>query len=61
MPYDKNNFIQRKRRTKNSSLILHVNLYLGIYSIHEDVFIYINITKNYKRKLIKDMKKTCES
>ncbi len=56
MPYDKKNFIKRKRRTKHWSIILNVNLYLGIYSRHENIFIYINITKNYKHEHIKDMK-----
>jgi hypothetical protein len=34
----------------------HVYCHHKIYSRHEDVFIYINITKNYQRKLIKDIK-----
>jgi hypothetical protein len=33
-----------------------VNLHLKYISRHEDVFIYINIIKSYKRELIKDTK-----
>jgi hypothetical protein len=33
-----------------------VNLNLKYISRHEDVFIYINIIKSYKRELIKDTK-----
>jgi hypothetical protein len=35
----------------------HVNCHHKIYSILEDVFIYINIIKNYQRKLIEDTKR----
>jgi hypothetical protein len=34
----------------------HVNWHLKYISRHEDVFIYINITKSYKCELIKDTK-----
>jgi hypothetical protein len=34
----------------------HVNWYLKYISKYEDVFIYINITKSYKREVIKDTK-----
>jgi hypothetical protein len=34
----------------------HVNWHLKYMSRHEDVFIYINITKSYTREFIKDMK-----
>ena len=45
----------RKKRM-NWSCIPHVYCHHRIYSRHEDVFIYINITKSYKRELIKDTK-----
>jgi hypothetical protein len=32
----------------------HVNWHLKYISIHEDVFIYINIKKSYEHELIKD-------
>jgi hypothetical protein len=35
----------------------HVYWHQKIYSRHEDVFIYINITKNYKHKLVEDTKR----
>jgi hypothetical protein len=34
----------------------HVNWHLKYTSRHEDLLIYINITKSYKCELIKDMK-----
>jgi hypothetical protein len=34
----------------------HVNWHLKYISRHEDIFIYINITKSYKCELIKDTK-----
>jgi hypothetical protein len=34
----------------------HVYWCHKIYSRHEGVFIYINIVKNYQRKLIEDIK-----
>jgi hypothetical protein len=34
----------------------HVNWHHKYISKHEDVFIYINITKSYKHELIKDTK-----
>jgi hypothetical protein len=34
----------------------HVNCHLKYILRHEDIFIYINITKNYKHELIKDTK-----
>jgi hypothetical protein len=34
----------------------HVNWHIKYILRHEDVFIYINITKSYKYELIKDMK-----
>jgi hypothetical protein len=35
----------------------HVNCHHKINSRHEDVFIYINVTKNYLLKLIEDTKR----
>jgi hypothetical protein len=34
----------------------HVNWHLKYISRHEDIFIYINKIKSYKRELIKDTK-----
>jgi hypothetical protein len=34
----------------------HVNWHINYISRHEDVFIYINVTKSYKHELIKDTK-----
>jgi transcriptional regulator of NAD metabolism len=59
MPYDKKNVIKRERRkiVDHLYLLSIASCNHKIYSRHEDVFFYINITKNYQRNLIEDMKK----
>jgi hypothetical protein len=48
---------QKKRKKKSWSFMSLVNCHRNMYSRHEDIFIYINITKSYKCELIKDMKR----
>jgi hypothetical protein len=52
MAYDKKKLSNEKEEIELS----HVNWHLKYISRHEDIFIYINITKSYKPELIKDMK-----
>jgi hypothetical protein len=54
MSYDK----KSSNEKEEIELIIYVScqLHLKYISRHEDVFIYINITKSYKCELIKDMK-----
>ncbi len=56
MSYDKKKSSNEKEENRVDHLCLMSIGTLNIFLRREDVFIYINITKSYKRELIKDTK-----
>jgi hypothetical protein len=56
MSYGQEEFHQMRKKRMSWSYMHHVYCCHETYLRHEEVFIYINITKNYKCKLIEDIK-----